>query len=58
MTILGIHFHKWAKWERVTLVQSSPILDIMSGRSTEEQVQGQKRTCEECGIEVLRAIGY
>jgi len=57
MNVLGIHFHKWSKWVNCPLVASSPLLDMMSGVHREEVVPGQKRNCEECGIEVIRTIG-
>lgn len=56
MTILGVHFHKWTRWESVTLVSSIPILSAF-GHNTERIVEGQKRHCEDCGIEKLRTIG-
>ncbi len=50
VTILGFHiFHKWSKWTEC-LVKHSSILF----RYESEPEQGQKRVCEECGLEDIR----
>lgn len=57
MNIFGIHLlHNWSKWESATLVMTSYYFQCVLPDYKPEIVPGQKRHCNDCGLEQIRPI--